>query len=707
MIGHHRKKTFVPGAGITMLAFLVLPGSAGSDPSVATGYNSYGFPGLIDMPVATSRPDGELGFIVSSFAGQTRNTLTFQMTPRLSGSFRYSALADLSGGSDTLYDRSLSLHYRIFDEDLFGALPAIAVGLNDFLGTGVYASEYIVATKSVTPRLRFSAGLGWGRLGSNGGFTNPLSIFGSRWETRPDRDARGGEVETAQFFRGDAAIFGGIEWQVTDRLKLVAEYSSDSYDQETRNAFDREIPLNFGATYTLRPGVDLSLNYLYGDQIGIQLSAALNPKSPPYDSGRGPAPPPVMARSSAAALSWDDAVDTLGPLRQQVSEALDGQGVRLHGFQMDRRVVRVEIENTAYQQEAQAVGRTARVLSRRMPASIESFDIVSVTRGIPVSEIRIRRGDMERLAHAFDGSWQSFARARISSPAGETPPVPGRYPRLEWALQPYLSPSLFDPDDPLRADAGAELSARFEPLRGFEITGRVRKKVIGNLDEATRESDSVLPRVRSEFSRYDRQGDPALTDLTAAYYFKPGRDIYGRVTGGYLERMFGGLSSELLWKPNDSPFAIGVEANYARQRDFDQGFGFRNYDVVTGHVSAYSDLGNGFHAQVDAGRYLAGDWGATLSVDREFGNGWRVGAFATLTDVSFDEFGEGSFDKGIRLTVPISWLTGEPNREAFSTTIRPVTRDGGARLEVNGRLYDRIRPLQKPALQDGWGRFWR
>ena len=102
-----------------------------------------------------------------------------------------------------------------------------------------------------------------------------------------------------------------------------------------------------------------------------------------------------------------------------------------------------------------------------------------------------------------------------------------------------------------------------------------------------------------------------------------------------------------------------------------------------------------------------GDWGATIALDREFGNGWKVGAFATLTDVPFDTFGEGSFDKGIRVTIPISWLIGEPNKSSFSTTIRPVLRDGGARLNVRGRLYERVRPVQKPALQDGWGRFWR
>ncbi|RFP88229.1 hypothetical protein DZK27_09050 [Rhodobacteraceae bacterium 63075] len=449
------------------------------------------------------------------------------------------------------------------------------------------------------------------------------------------------------------------------------------------------------------------MRYLYGSEFGIQLTAALNPKSPPSGGAREPAPPPVLPASSAAAASWGEALASSNPPKASVSEALAGQGVRLHGFKRHGAALRVEIENQTYLHAAQAIGRTARVLSRNMPSEIKTFEIVLVASGMPVSEVRIRREDMQELEHELDGSWKSFNRVRFSCPEGETEPSSDRYPHFEWSLKPYLTPSLFDPDNPLRADLGAELSARFEPRQGLVFSGGVRQKIIGNLDEATRVSDSVLPHVRSDFSLYDKAKGPKVTHLTAAYYFKPARDIYGRVTAGYLERMYGGLSTELLWKPNASPFAVGVEANYVKQRDFDQAFGFRDYDVVTGHVSGYWDMGNGFHSQLDVGRYLAGDWGATFTLDREFKNGWRIGAFATLTDVPFSEFGEGSFDKGIRLTIPISWITGEANNTLYSTTIRPITRDGGARLNVGGRLYEKIRPMHKKSLQDGWGKFWR
>ena len=174
-----------------------------------------------------------------------------------------------------------------------------------------------------------------------------------------------------------------------------------------------------------------------------------------------------------------------------------------------------------------------------------------------------------------------------------------------------------------------------------------------------------------------------------------------------LEEMFGGVSAEALWRPDNSALAFGVELNRVRQRGYESDFRFRDYAVSTGHASVYWDLGQGYQAQLDAGRYLAGDWGGTLTLSRRFRNGWSLGTFATLTDVPFEDFGEGSFDKGIVVSIPLAWLNGRPSRDTVDRTIRPVTRDGGARLNVDGRLYEMTRPLQRQALTDSWGRFWR
>jgi hypothetical protein len=213
--------------------------------------------------------------------------------------------------------------------------------------------------------------------------------------------------------------------------------------------------------------------------------------------------------------------------------------------------------------------------------------------------------------------------------------------------------------------------------------------------------------VRSDFQLYGGDGHPTLSRLTLAHYGHPGENLYTRVTAGYLERMYGGISTELLWKPVESRLGLGVEINYVRKRDYEALLGFQDYDVVTGHASAYYDIGNGFHGRVDAGRYLAGDWGATFALDREFENGWSVGGYFTLTDIPFEDFGEGSFDKGIRVAIPIDFLTGRPTRRTVANTLRSLTRDGGARLDVEDRLYEVVRDAHYGDLEDTWGRFWR
>ena len=171
--------------------------------------------------------------------------------------------------------------------------------------------------------------------------------------------------------------------------------------------------------------------------------------------------------------------------------------------------------------------------------------------------------------------------------------------------------------------------------------------------------------------------------------------------------MYGGVSAEVLWRPVNSNFALGAELNYVKQRAFDQLFGFQSYVVMTGHLSGYWNMQNGFHAQVDVGRYLAGDYGATFALDRTFNNGWKVGAFFTLTNVPFSSFGEGSFDKGIRITIPVAWATGKPTKDVRQLELKPITRDGGARLSVRNRLYGITSDYHGDRLKRRWGRFWR
>ena len=680
-------------------------------------YNLYGVPGLIDMPTAQSAEDAEISATISAFQGQTRTTLSFQITSRLSGSFRYSYMENHTSTGEETWDRSFDFRYRILDEGRYR--PAVAIGLQDFMGTGLYSAEYIVATKTFGDHLTVTGGIGWGRLGTYNGFSNPLNALGSSFDSRIGFSGLGGEPNNKSWFHGDAAFFGGVAWNVNDRLTVKAEYSSDAYLTESSSGlaadrFKHRSPLNFGLEYRIRPGMTLSAAYLYGSVVSVGLNMSLNPKHKPSGGGHDSAPAPVKIRPSRHispkdwGTGWTSSPAHKTQIRTTLAKVLAADNMELEAFELTGNKAHIRIRNKHYDALPQAIGRTARILTHIMPASVEIFQIEPVIHGMAPSSVTLQRTDIENLENVSDGALTSFARAKIKpiDLSVKMEPEQGLYPRLNWGLAPFLEASFFDPDSPIRLHAGIELSGRYDIAPGFSVSGLIQQPLIGKL-ASDRVSDSILPHVRSDANIYSKADGPLIKRLTFDYYFQPGKNLYGHVSAGYLERMYGGISGELLWKPIDSRLGLGLELNYVKKRDFDQQFGFQDYDTVTGHASAYYEFNNGFHGQIDVGKYLAGDWGGTITVNREFKNGWKVGVFATFTNVSFSDFGEGSFDKGIVLTIPVSWALGRPAQQTQTTVIRPLTRDGGARLEVEGRLYDVVRGFQNPALKNRWGRFWK
>lgn len=672
----------------------------------------YGTPGLIEMPSAQSAPDGTITSSITGFGAQQRLNFTFQITPRFSGTFRYTRFEHSAGVLSTeTWDRSFDLKYQLAQEGDY--LPALAVGVQDLMGTGLLSAEYLVATKTLRDNLRLSLGLGWGRLGSYNGFSNPLGVIAPAMRTRPGLDfGVGGTPHFNNYFRGDAAVFGGLEWRFATHYTLRAEYSSDAYEREaTYGTFEPQSPLNFGLTYHSNKGFEASLYSLYGTDIGASIAFQTDPKSRVAPSGLEPAPPPVFVRASdaRAALSWDQVELPKAELAEQLSRALLSEGVLLEQVSVSDRSLRLRYTNTRYRAEAQAMGRIARILSQLAPDSVETFVLEPMQAGIPLSAVMLRRSDIEDLENMPNSSSESFARASISdvSDSSDLEDVAVEKSPFSWSVAPYVAVTLFDGDNPARADFGLEASATYEIRPNLVLSGSIRKRLVGNRDEIGSISPSTLPPVRRNAAYYVAEGDPGIERLQLAYYGRPGENLYSRVSLGYLEPMFGGVSAELLWKPVDSRLGLGVELNYVAQRDYNMLFGFQDYQVATGHISAYYDFGKDFHGSIDVGRYLAGDWGATFSLDREFGNGWKVGGYFTLTDVPFSDFGEGSFDKGIRITIPMDATTGQPSRRSATTNISSLSRDGGARLNVDGRLYEIVRGGHQEDLSDGWGRFWR
>lgn len=805
----------IAAAGALASALAAAPLQAQEPPPLqAEPFSLRGMTGLIDMPSARMQPDGQFSASISHHTGGfTHVTLNFQATPWLEGAFRYSTFDQFFRTGGTLYDRSFDAKLRLSPEGRHA--PALAIGLQDFLGTGVLSGEYLVATKSVAPSLTLTGGLGWGRFSGINSVPNPLRSLPGRGD-RGDQGQTTGVVQFGNFFSGrEMGWFAGAEWRprAAPGLRLVAEYSPDEYRREQRfGPYRQNMPVNLGLDYEIAEGISLGAYWLYGSDVGLRLSVGVNPARPAFPQDLGPGPLPLRPRppvplgpapelgevverigpgpapgsdaglqavrldAVAAGVRWAEARVAAGapcpveaaldidaalgvvdgvtfrdpagapvcsvvlrpagrahvqasrlpgpprdeswhadPARREAAAArvlstLEADGLGAERLTLDPRRARLDLVNPTYNAAPQAIGRAATALANELPASVEDFEIVLVERALPVVAVHLRRTDLEGQAVDPDALRMGRLGARITDAAAPVGPPQhlAPHPRFTWFVSPTLPVSLFDPDQPLRADLALVAGAEVSLAPGLSVSGAGIKRVVGNLDQITRQSDSTLPRVRSDFARYLAEGDPGIQRLTADYLFKLRPDTYGRVSAGLFERMFGGVSAEVLWKPAAQSWGLGAELNYARQRDFDMMLGFRDYDVITGHASLYWNTGwRGMEVQVDAGRYLAEDLGATFSLARRFANGWEVGGFFTLTDVPFDEFGEGSFDKGIRLTVPLRWGLPLETRSRATSTIRPLTRDGGARLIVENRLYGAVRDADAGRLQENWGNFWR
>ena len=129
-----------------------------------------------------------------------------------------------------------------------------------------------------------------------------------------------------------------------------------------------------------------------------------------------------------------------------------------------------------------------------------------------------------------------------------------------------------------------------------------------------------------------------------------------------------------------------------RQRDYEKNFNHLNYQTTLGFLSFYyATPFRNFDLAAHFGRYLAKDRGFTFEARRTFANGFEVAAYFTRTNVSAEDFGEGSFDKGLIFRIPFNSFVPRNTRGSYSTLLRSMNRDGGRRLEDFGQTlwYDR------------------
>ncbi len=658
--------------------------------------------GILEMPVAGSIDDGEIGFTVSSAGAINQNILSFQALPRVYAALRYTGVGNTSSSylytsGYSYWDRSFDLRIDLLKES--NILPDISVGMQDIVGGGSFASEYLVASKSLFKKLRVTTGLGWGTMSSN-----KITSFGKR--VIQDNNYGGG-LKYKHLFRGPIGLFGGLEYNTPiNNLKMKLEYSSNTREKTSHWWKDVSIDdkINYGLDYFVSDSLSLSAYKAYGNEIGLQLNIS---GSPMTYSGDYLEPIPEPFYSSP--LDYKEEMSFINDMKAEFKE----EKIKLVTHQIEKNEIIIVIENYHFSSTAQAIGRSLRLLSKYVPNKINLFTIILSEAEIPITQLSFDRNE---IAAIIDAPNSELITEKIASVKSAPKYLSGAVinknnKKISYSILPYYKLHLFDPDIPIYYDLGPRLKLSYKPRPGIEFNFSGVKSIYTTFDQIKRGEKGSLPKVRTTLKEYRNEIGPRIETLTLASYFKLSNHLHGRVTAGYLEEMYAGLSSEIVYFPVKRKFSFGTELNYVKGREYRQLFGLREVKglaKLNGHVSAYLDTGYyDYLAQLDYGKYLAGDVGSTFTLTRNFKNGWKAGGFFTLTNATHASFGEGSFDKGIFFTIPFNPIIPYETRGSVSELIRPIQGDGGARLIVQGRLHERIQEYSANQILGAWPRIWR
>ncbi len=418
----------------------------------------------------------------------------------------------------------------------------------------------------------------------------------------------------------------------------------------------------------------------------------------------------ITALNPPAAGNTADGGVPLAPIAGEIFAELEQQGFQGERFDIDGLRATLYFSQRRYRNPAQAIGRAARVVARHAPPRVEEISLVIMEAGVPVSRTSILRKDLENAA-VYAGSpeeiWQHTIVDAAPLPDSDLGVVnAARYPDFNWSIFPRLRQQIGGPDSFYFYQLYGEAAAGVELARGLSVSGAVGVNFINNFNDLDLESDSELPHVRSDIADYLKEGKQWIDNLHTDYLTKLAPEVYGRASAGIFELMYTGVGGEVLYRPVGKRWAVGLDVNYVWQRDFNGRFGLRDYDVATGHLRSYYVMPYyDILATVSVGRYLAKDWGGTLSLSRTFDNGVIFGVFATKTNVSAKEFGEGKFDKGFFISFPLDLFFATPTRQRAGLTFRPLTRDGGQQLIIPKPLYGITDGADFRAINDGWSQF--
>lgn len=662
--------------------------------------NNYGGAGLMQTPSARMFAPGTASLSYSDMNEYYRYSLTLQLFSWLETTAfyvripnrLYSDVPSFSG--DTIYtDKGFDIKARLWEESYW--VPEVAVGLRDFAGTGLFDGEYIVANKRYGA-FDFSLGVGFGRLGTRDSISNPFCEVMDSFCERPTGFTRGGgQFEYDQWFKGPAALFGGVQWQSPhEPLSLQLEFDGNNFSKDAAGVpIEPATPWNFGLNYRVLDWLDFQASYERGNTLTFNatIHTNLNNLGQYRVEPKRIEPRPTPEVNDVEQVDWQ-------ALRAGLYNSMTMGVSKITG---DNESVQVHMAPVRYRDVNERMDRASRILADTLPSSVTEYEFVQMHFGRPSVSTTVDADEFKarvwhsNLGESPDDTSDLFTRSNpypVMRSRDDNVLYEPNWSRhySGYGLRPFFNQDFGSPEDFHIYQLGVNPFARYWFGTNFEVFGELGINIANNYDKFNYLDDTRgnLPPVRTNVRNYV-QNDVWLDRLQATYYDKLAENVYGMVYGGYLERMFAGVGAEVLWRPVDSNWAFGVDVTRVKQRDFGGWGGLDDYMATTGYFSVYYQMPwlEDSAVRLDFGQFLAEDRGVNINFQRRFKSGVIVGAYAAITNVSQEDYGEGSFTKGFYMSIPFDLIGVRPTRQRVGMHWIPLARNGGRQLMRRTELW--------------------
>jgi hypothetical protein len=668
--------------------------------------SNYGDTGLLEIPNARFMKEASLRFNFSSSYPNEFTTITASPFKWLESSYRYTEVKnELYGpsrysGNQSLKDKGFDLKMKLIGEGYYR--PAVALGLRDIAGTGIFSSEYLVATKSLG-NFDVTAGLGWGKLGSDDSIRNPLLSLNESFQIRTGSIKEGGEFKYTDWFSGTAALLGGVEYHLRKYgLKLIAEYDSSSPDKSTINPLEVKSNFNLGLNYHVSNNLQLGLSFERGTNFRMSFSLKGNFLK---DTISKPPPKNIIALSKEQKKKSFENPDIF---YRSLNKSLRDEKIFIQSATLKDTEVSVAIASSRFRNIPRMAGRSAAIISALASEDVGRMNIHVMNGDLEIATLKINRNKFD-AAKAFKGSPQELLKVSLIDSNSNNPLISDSefnpridFPEFSWTMSPALKHQIGGPEGFYLGQIFWKTDTTIKFRRNLSLYTSFGINLYDTFNDFKNPSQSNIPHVRSDIQDYLSEGKNNLQRMKLEYMFSPFKDIYMRADLGLIEEMFGGFGGEILYRPIDNDYSLGLSIHRVKQRGYKQRFSFKEYETTTGHASLYYDFPMGISSQMSIGRYLAGDKGATIDLSRRFTSGFVLGIFATKTELSAEEFGEGTFDKGFYFSIPTSLFYSDFRTGNISFGLHPLTKDGGAFLIQHNSLFSILGDSSKNSILRDW-----